>query len=42
MKNFYLNYFIATATVCHRWFRFISPQQKSDTLEWLIQSKLTR
>jgi len=42
MKNFYLNYFTATSAVCHRWFGFITPQQKSDMLEWLIQSKLTR
>jgi len=42
MRNFYLNYFIATSAVCHRWFRFITPQQKSEMLEWLVQSKLVR
>lgn len=42
MKNFYLNYFTATSAMCFRWFRFMTPQQKSDMLEWLMQSKLTR
>ena len=42
MKNLYLKYFIATSAVCHRGFRFMTPQQKSDMLEWLVQSKLAR
>ena len=42
MEKFYLNYFIATSAECHRWFRFITPQQKSEMLEWLVQSELAR